>query len=115
MCLPWTAEGLDLKPTRMINESLVLKHKYFSNGRSSLNYFKSSVWSSIKMHVRTVNSNSVWVVVTSENINLWSDNWLGELRVDLLQIDPVHHAKFYGTVADVIVADGISLTACCPT
>lgn len=103
MCLPWTAEGLDLNPTRIINDSLVLKHKYFSNGRSSSNYFKSSVWSSIKMHVRMVNSNSLWVAGTGENINLWSDNWLGEQRVDLLQIDPVHHANFSGMVADVIV------------
>lgn len=103
MCLPWIAEGLVLNPTRIINDSLVLKHKYFSNGRSSLNYFKSSVWSSIKMHVRMVNSNSLWAVGTDENINLWSDNWLGEQRVDLLQIDSVHHANFSGMVADVIV------------
>jgi len=57
-----------------------------------LHYYKPSVWSTIKMHVGT-----------SENINHWSDNWLGEPLVGLLQIDSIHHANFSGTVLDVIV------------
>jgi len=63
---------------------------------------KSSVWSSIKMHISTVTSNSIWIIGSGENINLWSDNWLGELLLDLLHIDASIHDLFSGTVADVI-------------
>lgn len=68
LCLPWSAGGLDVKPTRLINESFMLKlawqlissnlqwatlfrQRYFINGRPTLCYVKSSVWSSFKMHV----------------------------------------------------------------
>jgi len=101
MCGSWAAGGLDLKPTLMINDSLMLKlaweliskdcqwavlfkHKYFSNRRPILCYIKLPVWSSIKMHISIVTSNSIWIVGTSENINLWSDNWLGGPLLDLL-------------------------------
>ena len=50
------------------------KHKYFTNGRPCMRYIKSSVCSSIKMHISTVSSNSIWIVGTGENINFWSDN-----------------------------------------
>lgn len=43
---------------------------------------------------------------TGENIYFWTDNWLAEPLVDLLQIDPLFHADFIGSVADVIVDGG---------
>jgi len=39
-----------------------------------MRYIKSSVCSSIKMHISMVSSNSIWIVGTGENINFWSDN-----------------------------------------
>jgi len=33
----------------------------------------------------------------------WTDNWLGELWLDLLQVAPHFHDSFDGTVADVIL------------
>lgn len=119
MCRAWNAGGLDIKSSRLINDSLMLKlswemasekcqwnallkHKYFSNGQPCKRYMKSSVWPGIKMHLSTVSSNSVWIVGTGENINFWTDNWLGEPLLDILQIDPNLHNCFSGTVADVI-------------
>jgi len=64
MCQPWDKGGLDIKPTHMINEALIMKLSwdliaqetqwsilfkkcYFSNRQPSMRYFKSSVWSGI--------------------------------------------------------------------
>ena len=80
---PWAEGGLDLKPTRLINEALILKlawnllatdtqravlmkRRFFSNGKPLDHYFKSSVWSSIKIHIDTVIANSLWIVGTGE-------------------------------------------------
>jgi len=118
-CLLWSARGLDVKPTRLINESFMLKlawqlthsnsqwaelfrWRYFTNGRLTMGYIKSSVWTSLKVHVGTSISNSLWVVGTGANINLWADNWLGESLVDLFHIAPFLHDSFTATVADVI-------------
>ena len=119
MCRSWAAGGLEIKSTRLINDSLMLKFawellsmdcqwaslfkiKYFINGRPCLRYMKSSIWPSIKMHISTVSSNSLWFIGNGNNINLWSDNWLGEPLLDLLHIDVNIHDLFSGTVADVI-------------
>jgi len=80
----------------------LFKCKYFSNGHPCKRYMKSFVWSSIKMHLPTVYANSIWIVGTGDSINLWSDNWLGEPLLNLLQIDPDFHSCFLGTVADII-------------
>jgi hypothetical protein len=66
MCRPWAEGGLDIKPTRLINEALIMKlswdliatesqwsilfkKRFFSNGQPSKQYFKSLVWSGIKV------------------------------------------------------------------
>jgi len=46
-----------------------------------------------------------------ENIYFWTDNWLGEPLVDLLQIDPLFCADFIGSDADVIVDKGWDIPA----
>jgi len=128
MCRAWSAGGLDIKSTRMINDSLMLKLdwemiskesqwsalfkcKYFSNGRYCKWYMKSSVWSNIKMHLSTVYSNSIWIVGTGDTINIWADNWLGEPLLELLQIDPDLHSCILGTVADIIQDGNFNLPA----
>jgi len=37
-----------------------------------------------------------------EQVHLWTDNWLGETLVNLLNIDPFFHSSFSGKVSDVI-------------
>jgi len=83
MCRPWSEGGLDIKPTRLINEALILKlawdlmakdsqwsilfkHRYFSNGKPLTRYFKSAIWSGIKDQIGTVLENSLWIVGTGE-------------------------------------------------
>jgi len=78
MCRSCAEGGLDIKPTRLINEALILKlswdliatetqwsilfkKRFFSNGQSSMRYFKSSVWSGIKVHIGTILINSLWI------------------------------------------------------
>lgn len=50
-----------------------------------------------------VAANSLWIVGTGVNIHFWSDNWLGEPLLDLLQVAPHFHDNFDGTVANVIL------------
>jgi len=121
LCLSWSAGSLDVKPTRLINESFMLKlawqlthsnsqwaelfrGRYFTNGRPNMCHIKSSVWTSLKVHVGIAISNSLWVVGTDANINL-TDNWSGESLVDLFHIAPFLHDSFTAKVADVI-SDG---------
>jgi len=81
--LPWEVGGLDLKPTRLINNSLLLqlswkmhsqdsqcatlfRHRYFCNGIPQRSYIKSSVWLGIKLHMDTVLENSIWLIGNGE-------------------------------------------------
>lgn len=120
MCRTWAAGGLHLKPTHLINESLILQlawkliseksqwtlllqKRFFSNGKPIQRYFKSSVWCGIKTHIPAVITNSFWLVGTGDNIHFWTDNWLSVPLVDLLQIDPITHINFSGSLSGVIV------------
>jgi hypothetical protein len=104
MCRPWAERRLDLKPTSLINEasilklawdllaketqwSILFKRRFFSNGKPINHHFKSSVWSGIKVHIGTAMENSLWIVGTGEEIQFWTDNWLGEPVVDLIHLD----------------------------
>jgi len=69
------------------------------------------VWRGIKEHLATISSNSIWIVGTGVNINLWTDNWLGIRLVDLLHISPTLHTKLRASVADVIMDDTYYLPA----
>jgi hypothetical protein len=80
-----------------------MKRRFFSNGKPLSHYFKSSVWSGIKIHIETVIDNSLWIVGTGEKISLWNDNWLGVSLVDLFNVDPYFHAGFTGKVSKIIV------------
>jgi hypothetical protein len=115
--------GLDLKPTRLINESLILqlawhfssgdsqwaellRKRLIKNGTPLQHYFQSSVWCGIKEHMGTIISNSIGIVGTGANIKLWTDNWLGNRMVDLLHI---LHKHLISSVTDVIVDGGWNL------
>jgi len=126
MSRSWAEGGLDIKPTRLINEALILKlawdfrakdtqwtsifkRRYFTHGQPIMRYCKTSVWSRIKSHIGTVMANSVWVVGTGESINFWIDNWLGEPLVDLIHLETDFHAHLKGTVSEVIVNGALRL------
>ena len=116
---PLGGGGLDLKPTRLVNEalmlqlawklvsedsqwSILLRSRYFSKGKPIQHYFKSSIWYGVKPHIATVIANSLWVVGTGEKIHFWTNNWLGEPLVDILRIDHMVHINFNGLLCDVI-------------
>jgi len=50
------------------------------------------------------------LVGTGENINFWTDNWLGEPLADLLQIDPIVHTNFARLLSYVIVDGGWNIS-----
>jgi len=94
---------MDLKPTRFINEALILQlswkllyeksqwsqlllSQFFSNGHPINHYFCSSVWSGIKSQTGTVIANYLWIVRSGGNINFWTDNWIGAPLADTLQV-----------------------------
>jgi len=45
----------------------------------------------------------LWVVGTGENIHFWTDNWIGDTLVDLMNIDVEFHDQMKGMVSEVIV------------
>jgi len=123
---PWAEGGLDLKPTRMINEALILKlswnllatdsqwaalmkRRFFINGKPLRHYIKSSVWYGVKIQIDTVLANSLWIVGSGDYISLWNDNWLGVPLVDLFNVDPFFHPGFTGKVSDIILDGGWNL------
>ena len=55
--------------------------------------------------------NSLWIVGSGENIQFWTDNWLGEPLVDLIQLDSEFHGHLKGSVSEVIVNGGWELPA----
>jgi hypothetical protein len=58
------------------------------------------------VHLGSISSNSLCIVGTGINILFWTDNWLGEPLVSILQIAPIFHADFTSSVADVIINGG---------
>jgi len=76
MCRSWAAGCLDIKPARLINESLILhlawhfssgnshwarllRKRFLKNGTPLQHYFQSSLWGGIKYHMGTITSNSI--------------------------------------------------------
>jgi hypothetical protein len=57
----------------------------------------------VELHIATVIANSLWVVGIDDNIQFWTDNWLGEPLVDIMKIDPIVHINFTGLLSNVIV------------
>ncbi|XP_039682998.1 uncharacterized protein [Medicago truncatula] len=126
LCRPWNEGRLDIKPTRLINEALILKlswdllatdsqwsnllkWRYFSNGTPSSRYFKSSVWSGIKEFIGTVLVNSLWIVGNGDSINFWTDNWLGAPLVELLNLDKEFHGHLIGKHSEAIINGALLL------
>lgn len=89
--LLWDKCGLDLKPTRTINYSLIfhlswkllnddtqcsllLKKKNFSANRPIRRHFKPYVWPGEKEHIETILENSIWLIENGKRINMWHDN-----------------------------------------
>jgi hypothetical protein len=120
ICMLWDSGGLDLKPTRIIDESLILHlswklmpehsqwsamfHKrVFTAGHPKLRYLKSSVWHGIKSQIGTVIANSIWLVGTGKDIHLWHDNWLGITLIDLFQIPPSIASALTGSLSPIIL------------
>jgi len=89
-----------------VGSSLQMSIFFFSNGKPIHHFFKSSVWSGIKIHIGTLIDNSLWIVGTGENIYIWTDNWLGKPLVDLFHIDLYFHVGFRGKVSKIIF-DGV--------
>jgi len=52
-------------------------------------HFQSSVRQGIIIHIDIVIANSVWIVGTSEHINVWTDNWSGSPLFEMLTL-PQH-------------------------
>ena len=121
VCLPWESGGLDLKPTRLINNSLLLqlswnlhskdsqcatlfRHRYFCNGTPRRGYIKSSVSLGIKSHMDMVIENSIWLIGNGEKINLWLDNWLGSSLVSVFNINPAARKSLCSTLSSVLDA-----------
>ena len=117
--LPWDSGGLNLKPTTLIINSLMLhlswkmysqdsqcasllKHRYFCNGTIRRHYIKSSVWHGLKLHMDTVVDNSIWMIGNGDKINLWLDNWLGASLASIMNIDPNKFSSLTSKLSSVI-------------
>lgn len=71
-----------------------LLHTLFfsNNGQPITHYFPSSVLLGIKSQNGIVIANSFWIVGTGDKINFWTNNWLGILIVETVQIPSAFHS-----------------------
>lgn len=98
LCKPWDEGGLDLRSTQEINAGLLLRlgwrcyahdsqwshlfhNRFFVAGRPLTRHFSSSIWPGIPNHFDTIIGNSMWIVGSGENINMWSDTLLSLLEL----------------------------------
>ena len=66
-------------------------------------HFNSSVWSGIRKHMDTIIGNSLWIVGSGDRINAWTNNWLGETLLLLLDIPVTFAPSLYGKVSSFIM------------
>lgn len=121
------AGGLDFKPTRIINSSLLLhlswklinddtqcalmfRKCFLAYGRPILHHFKSSVWLGVREHISTVNANSLWLIGDGAHINFWMDNSLGTPLATIFNI--LHSRHLTSTLSDFIIDGKLQLPGC---
>ncbi|KAF1886785.1 hypothetical protein Lal_00046022 [Lupinus albus] len=113
--LPFKNGGLGIRSLRQLNKAALLKLSWellASNhewaifcrqrfGKSPLKrYFKSSIWSGIKPNWSKTTQNSLFLVGNGHDTNFWTDNWLGDPLVEILQIPEFLHNSLQAKVAD---------------
>lgn len=119
LCCPTIEGGVGLRSIRSINESSMLKlaweacssnqqwsslirARFFRNGKPSNLYLKSTIWPGIKSFLSTVLENSSWLIGSGVNIRFWTDRWLSNPIVDLLDFPESCHNSLQSKVADFI-------------
>ncbi|CAJ2644894.1 unnamed protein product [Trifolium pratense] len=68
-------------------------------------HISSSIWSGIKHHIPSVTDNTCWQLGKGVQINFWTDSWVGDPLVDLLDIPRHYHALLQAKVAHFIAND----------
>ncbi|CAJ2657082.1 unnamed protein product [Trifolium pratense] len=122
VCTPTNEGGLGLRSLRHINEATNLKLCWelftsFNHWASLLRarvmrsygiidyHISSSIWSGIKHHIPNVTDNTCWQLGKGDQINFWTDSWVGDPLVDLLDIPRHFHALLQAKVAQFIAND----------
>ncbi|XP_058759807.1 uncharacterized protein LOC131633112 [Vicia villosa] len=95
MCYPLEEGGLGIRSIIKVNESynlklawdlhnsmeswaVLLRQRVLRKGCFIKHHINSSLWTSMKYEVSTVEENTTWMVVNGSSINLWSDSWCGK-------------------------------------
>jgi hypothetical protein len=65
----------------------------------------SSIWPGIKHHIYNIIDNTCWKLGKGDQINFWTDSWVGDPLVDLLNIPHPSHALLQAKAADFIYND----------
>lgn len=103
LCSPIEDGGLGLRSFRAINEAIVFKlgwefissdsqwarffRSRFIRQRTPISYYiQSSIWPGIKSCIQTVLANVSWQLGYGKLINFWTDTWLSQPIVNILQI-----------------------------
>lgn len=108
LCKPYSEGGLGLRSLITLNEAtnlkilwdlknsnedsaLLLRSQVFRGKRVITHHIFSSLWSSIKSEVSTLENNCRWIIGNGKNINFWLDSWCDRPIVSILNLsDHVH-------------------------
>lgn len=122
VCFPLNEGGLGLRSLKDINNAAALKlcwdflhsnekwacllrARVLRNGCPILYCLGSSIWSGIKHKYGDAINNVVWQLGNGYRISFWTDHWLVEPLVSLLQI-PANLHKFLATKVKDFIYDG---------
>lgn len=91
---------------------------FLRSSKLAQHHIQSSIWLEIKECIPVVLSNTSWVLGDGNTIKFWSDRWLSQPIVDLLNLPPIMHKTLNASVAHFIVDNSwvipSNLIAHCP-
>jgi len=80
----------------------LLRSKVLRGMRVISDHIFSSLWSSFKSEVGTIQANSSWIIGLGENINFWLDNWCGDSIANHLNFPQHLQSNLTAMVSDFI-------------
>lgn len=120
VCSPALVQGLGVRSIRQMNEvaplrlcwnllssrsqwASFLKARFFGKHDPRSSFLGSSIWPAVHGFIGTVLDNSVWQLGDGRSIKFWTDNWLSNPIVDMLQIPSQLHKELSSQVCDFML------------
>lgn len=120
MCSPIAEGGLGIRPIRAINEATLLKlgwcivsssdqcacflrARFLKKLKPIIHHISSSIWPALRKWILIVMENISWQIGVGTCVNFWTDRWVEDSIVNLLNIPQNVHSLLTASVSDFIV------------